>query len=91
MSIRSFRSKALQRLFELGHDKRIPTDRHRKLIALLDHLEAARTKQDLSIAGFHELKGDRKGTSAWKVTANWRPTFRFSSSDAFDVDLEDYH
>jgi proteic killer suppression protein len=33
----------------------------------------------LDIPGFdfHELKGDRKGTFAVKVTANWRVTFRW--------------
>jgi proteic killer suppression protein len=39
----------------------------------------------------HELKGDRKGTWAVSVSANWRVTFRFEGKDATEVDYEDYH
>ena len=48
---------------------------------------------DLNIPGFdfHELKGDRKGTFAVKVTGNWRITFRWDDAGPFAVDLEDYH
>jgi proteic killer suppression protein len=78
-------------LYENGMGKGIPADLADKIVRLLDHLNAARIKEDLNIAGFHQLKGDRKGTYAWKVTANWRLTFRFENGDALDVDLEDYH
>lgn len=91
MSIIGFKSKALRRLFEDGQHRKIPPQLVNKLIELLDHLEAAKIKQDLNIAGFHQLKGERKGTFAWKVTANWRLTFKFSGGDAYDVALEDYH
>ncbi|MCI0350460.1 MAG: type II toxin-antitoxin system RelE/ParE family toxin [Acidobacteriales bacterium] len=91
MAIRTFKSKALQRLFEHGVDRKIPADQAKRIVELLDHLDAAATKLDLNMAGFHEMKGDRKGTFAWKVTSNWRLTFRFENGDAFDVMLEDYH
>jgi toxin HigB-1 len=91
MPIRTFRRKDLQRLYVEGRDKRIPAHLSEKLLALLDHLNAAATKKDLNLAGFHELKGARKGSFAWKVTGNWRLTFRFENGEAFDVDLEDYH
>ena len=40
--------------------------------------------------GFHELKGDRKGTYSITVTVNFRITFGFNDEDAADVNLEDY-
>jgi proteic killer suppression protein len=39
----------------------------------------------------HQLKGDRKGAWAVKVSANWRITFKMQKGDAFDVNYEDYH
>jgi len=39
----------------------------------------------------HPLRGDRKGSWAVKVSANWRITFKFSGLDVEDVDYEDYH
>ena len=40
---------------------------------------------------FHPLTGDRRGTYAVTVKANWRVTFRFHEAAAYDVNLEDYH
>ena len=37
------------------------------------------------------LRGDRKGSWAVRVSANWRVTFKFSGPDVEDVDYEDYH
>ena len=39
----------------------------------------------------HPLHGDRAGTWAVKVSANWRVTFIFVEKDADEVDYEDYH
>jgi proteic killer suppression protein len=87
----TFKSKPLRQLFADGKVRRISPQLTKKLLGLLDHLDAAATKSDLAIAGFHELKGSRKGTYAWTVTGNWRLTFRFEDGNAFDIDLEDYH
>ncbi len=39
----------------------------------------------------HQLKGNRKGTWAVWVSANWRVTFQFEGPDAVNVDYCDYH
>ena len=44
-----------------------------------------------NVAGFHSLKGDKKGLYAVKVTANWRLTFTFIGTNVAQVDYEDYH
>jgi proteic killer suppression protein len=46
---------------------------------------------DLPSLNLHELKGDRKGTWAVKVSGNWRVTFKFQDENAFDINYEDYH
>ena len=43
------------------------------------------------VTGWHPLKGDLKGFWAVTVRANWRIKFRFEDTDAFDVELTDYH
>ncbi|MFN4218488.1 MAG: type II toxin-antitoxin system RelE/ParE family toxin, partial [Candidatus Bipolaricaulia bacterium] len=40
---------------------------------------------------FHELKGDRAGTYAMRVSKNYRITFRWDGQNAYDVDFENYH
>jgi proteic killer suppression protein len=39
----------------------------------------------------HDLKRDREGAWAVKVSGNWRITFCFVGKDADAVDYEDYH
>lgn len=45
----------------------------------------------LDAAHLHALKGDMRGYWSVTVRANWRIIFRFQESDAFDVELIDYH
>lgn len=89
----SFRPKGLKRFFETGDQRGIPAQYANRIRRQLDLLNAAKVLEDLNLPGFdlHELKGERKGTWAIKVSGNWRITFQFNDGDAFHVDLEDYH
>jgi plasmid maintenance system killer protein len=40
---------------------------------------------------FVEDNRDLKGFWSVTITGNWRVIFRFAGSDAFDVNLTDYH
>ena len=50
-----------------------------------------RRKLDLPGYRLHPLKGELKGFWSVTVRANWRIVFRFEGTDAFDVELIDYH
>jgi toxin HigB-1 len=91
--IKSFRHKGLKRLFETDDRRSVPPDLSRKIRRQLDYLNAAVAIQDMDLPGYylHELKGERKGTWAIKVTGNWRITFTFEGGHARDVSFEDYH
>jgi len=91
--VKTFRHKGLKGLFESGKSKLVAADLAKRLIRQLDLLNAAQAPQDMNLPGYgwHELKGDRKGTWSVTVRGNWRLTFRFEGTDATDVDLEDYH
>jgi len=64
-----------------------------KLRDILARLDAAGDVSDLDLPGFrlHPLKGEFKGFWAVTVRANWRVVFRFTDSEALDVDYVDYH
>ncbi len=64
-----------------------------RLRPILGRLNVASEPRDMALPGLelHSLKGNRKGSWAVKVGGNWRVTFIFSSSDAKDIDNEDYH
>ena len=64
-----------------------------KFERILSALEAANGTQEMALPmfRFHPLTGDRRGTYAVTVKANWRVTCRFHEGAAYDVELEDYH
>ena len=60
---------------------------------ILARLDVAQVPGDMDLPGFrlHPLRGNRSGTWAVTVRANWRVTFRFEGPDVTDVNYEDYH
>lgn len=64
-----------------------------RLRLILARLNVSATPKDMNLPGLglHELRGDRKGVWAVKVSGNWRVTFRFIEKNATDVNYEDYH
>ncbi len=91
--VASIRHKGLLRFFATGDHRGIPAQHASRIGRMLDRLDVCKVPEDMGLPGyrFHELKGERKGTYAVSVSANWRLTFRFDGCDANDVDLEDYH
>jgi proteic killer suppression protein len=65
-------------------------DKIKRVLARLDETTNIR---DMGLPGFglHPLKGELKGFWAVSVSGNWRIIFRFEKSNAYDVDLVDYH
>lgn len=91
--ILSIRHKGLADFFHFGTHGEIPAPFAARIQRLLDRLETSVTPHDMDLPGyrFHQLKGQRAGTYAVAVSANWRLTFQFSGAHAVNVDLEDYH
>jgi len=91
--IRSFQHRGLKRLYERNDRSGIRRDLLEDIEDILGRLDQARTPQALNLHGYrlHPLKGDLKGFWSVTVRANWRIIFHFEGTDAFDVELIDYH
>ena len=91
--IRSFKHRGLKRLYERDDRSGISADLIDAVERILTVLDAAATPQALNLPRYrlHPLKGDWKGFWSVTVQANWRIVFRFEGTDAFDVELTDYH
>jgi proteic killer suppression protein len=91
--IQNLKHKGLRKLFEKGTISGVNANHLKRLRLILALLETAEMIEDMDLPGLylHELKGNRKGTFALKVSGNWRVTFRLENGDAFDVNYEDYH
>ena len=91
--IKKFKHKGLRKLFESGVVTGIQPQHSTRLRRILALLETSDSIEDMDLPGLnlHELKGNRKGTYAVKVSGNWRVTFKMADGDVFDVGYEDYH
>jgi proteic killer suppression protein len=91
--IRSFKHRGLKRLHEHGDRRGIRGDLIETVEDILARLDEAVTPQAMNLPGYrlHPLKGDLMGFWSVTVRANWRIIFRFEGTDAWDVELTDYH
>jgi proteic killer suppression protein len=91
--IKGFKHRGLKRLYERDDRSGIRPDLVDTVQEILTILDDAHTSQELNLPGYrlHALKGSLKGYWSVTVRANWRIIFRFEGTDAFDVELIDYH
>jgi len=91
--IKSFRNKGIQQFFETGSKAGINAEHGNKLARQLMVLNAAKSPQEMDVAGWklHPLKGDLSDHWAVKVSGNWRLTFAFEGENAILIDYQDYH
>jgi proteic killer suppression protein len=87
--IRSFRDAETERVF-----LRLAPRRQRAALKKLLILDAAEALQDLrSPPGnrLEKLTGDRQGQYSIRINERWRICFVWRGSDAYDVEIVDYH
>lgn len=95
--IASFADKATEALFHGSSGKvlrRIPPDLRAVAVRKLDLLNAAHELNDLRAPPgnrLEALKGNLAGKHSIRINDQWRVVFRWTSGDAHDVAIEDYH
>jgi toxin HigB-1 len=94
MMIRSFGDRENERVFgrqpRTKFDKAVARAASRKLLML----DAAETLADLPVPPgnrLEKLAGDRVGQHSIRVNDQWRICFRWQDTDAYDVEIVDYH
>ncbi len=92
--IKSFADKATAALFCGRRVRSLPHDIHRRAYAKLQALDAADTLGFLRVPPsnrLEQLRGDRGGQWSIRINNQWRICFRWEDSDAYDVEITDYH
>ncbi len=91
--IRSFASKATEQLFrdrDVSRFRSFERVARRKLLLLHRSVSV----EDLRVPPgnrLEALKGKRKGQYSIRINDQWRICFEWRDSDAFDVEIVDYH
>jgi proteic killer suppression protein len=92
--IKTFADKHTWKLFISGKSKRLPADLINRAIRRLEYVHLATCLEDLKVPpsnGLHALRGARKGQHSISINDQWRICFRLADSDAYDVEITDYH
>ena len=91
--IKTWANAATRRFAEDGKNKFSGMDLEaaEELLAVLDAASSLNDLSPLKSVGLHKLGGDRRDQWAMKINGPWRLCFRFENSDAWDVEIVDYH
>lgn len=92
--IKTWKHKGLKKLYKSGKVvKGMDPARVKRVVKLLDHINAAETIPDLHMPGarFHKLTAPLLGHLSLDVNGNYRITFKFKDGHCYDVDYHDTH
>jgi proteic killer suppression protein len=92
--IKSFRDKETEKIFNRQFSGKLTQDILHVARKRLIILDAAMKLNDLRIPPgnrLEKLKGNRKGQYSIRINDQWRICFKWKASDAYDVEITDYH
>jgi proteic killer suppression protein len=92
--IKSFKSREAEKIFNREYSLKLPSDIQRTALRKLLMIHAAVSINDLRIPPanhLERLKGNRQGKYSIRINEQWRICFTWRQSDAYEVEIEDYH
>ena len=92
--IQSFRDQSTAQLFQRRLSRRFPPNLRGIAWRKLAVLNAAERLDDLRVPPGNRLErlaGDREGQYSIRINERWRICFRWHESNAYDVEITDYH
>lgn len=92
--ILSFGCEETKKIYNGKVSRRLPQNLLGVMQRKLRMLDAAAQLVDLRVPPnnhLEALKGDRKGQHSIRVNSQWRVCFRWTGTDAADVEIVDYH
>ncbi|MBW8010674.1 MAG: plasmid maintenance system killer family protein [Chloroflexi bacterium] len=92
--IKGFASEETEKLFNRQFSRRLPQDIHHAARRKLEMLDASETLKDLRIPPsnrLEKLSGDRINQYSIRINRQWRICFEWRNSDAYNVEIVDYH
>lgn len=90
----TFKHKKYRQIFQGEFEKGLSVAIQTRAKDKMDEVHNATRVEDLRIPPsnhLEKLKGDRKGYYSIRINKKWRLCFRFENSNAYDVEIVDYH
>jgi proteic killer suppression protein len=92
--IKSFRDGETERLWKEQRTRRIPADLRKPALKKLQMLNAATALADRLVPPGNRLErlhGDREGQHSIRINDQYRVCFEWRESNAYNVEITDYH
>lgn len=92
--IKSFADKETEKVFKREFSRKLPPDIQRPARRKLEILNAAGSLQDLRVPPANHLEklaDKRQGQHSIRINDQWRLCFVWKGSDAYTVEIVDYH
>lgn len=92
--IKSFADGETEKVWRRWRSKAVPADLQRKALQKLVQLHFAEELNDLRVPPdnrLEKLSGDREGWHSIRINRQYRICFVWGDSDAYNVEIVDYH
>jgi proteic killer suppression protein len=92
--IKSFRDKETEKIYLRERSRKLPGDIQQIVLRKLRMLNNAKSVNDLRIPPANRLEkltGKRAGQHSIRINDQWRLCFIWEDSNAYDVEITDYH
>jgi proteic killer suppression protein len=92
--VKTFGDKETEKIFNREFSRKLPPTLQRAARQKLEVLNAAEALQDLRVLPSNHLEklaGKRKGQHSIRINDPWRICFVWKGTDAYQVEIVDYH
>ena len=92
--IKNFQDKETEKIFNRQRSRKLPSDIQQIALRKLRMLNRSQSLQDLRVPPSNRLEkllGDRQGQYSIRINNQWRICFIWQDSDAYNVEIVDYH
>jgi proteic killer suppression protein len=92
--IKTFKDDETRKIYQRERSRRLPPDIQQATLRKLRMLNNAISINDLRVPPanrLEKLSGNREGQYSIRINDQWRICFEWRDSDAFNVEIADYH
>ena len=92
--IKTFKDAPTQKIYQRQPARKLPPDIQQVALRKLRMINNATSLTDLRVPPanrLEKLSGDRAGQWSIRINDQWRICFEWRDSDAYDVEIVDYH
>ena len=92
--IKTFKDDETKKIYQRQRSRKLPADIQQVALRKLRMINNAISINDLRVPPanrLEKLSGNRAGQWSIRINEQWRVCFRWEGSDAYDVEITDYH